>query len=81
MNIRIKGIAHERCRCTFRRTLISADNCNFNCPDCFNQHLKQMESFCLEDKDIISKVLPNPFNKGIILGGLSGHYNLMKCLD
>ncbi len=71
MNIRIKGIAHERCEdAPFVGALISADNCNFNCPDCFNQHLKQTESFCLEDKDIISRVLSNPFNKGIILGGL-----------
>lgn len=71
MNIRIKGIAHERTEdAPFMGALISAIDCHIDCKGCFNQHLKNESTIILDSKTIIREVLKNPFNKGIILGGL-----------
>lgn len=71
MNIRIKGIAHERCEdAPFVGALISAIDCHIGCKGCFNQHLKNEPTIVLDSETIIKEVLKNPFNKGIILGGL-----------
>lgn len=71
MNIRIKGITHERCEdAPFVGALISAIDCHIGCKGCFNQHLKNTSTIIMDSKDIIREVLKNPFNKGIILGGL-----------
>lgn len=71
MNIRIKGIAHERCEdAPFVGALISAIDCHIGCKGCFNQHLKNEPTIVLNSETIIKEVLKNPFNKGIILGGL-----------
>ena len=50
--------------------LIIAANCGNNCKDCFNQHLKNAPTYWHFAEDIIAEVLQNPFNNGIILGGL-----------
>jgi pyruvate-formate lyase-activating enzyme len=71
LNIAIKGIYHERTEdAPFVGALICADGCKFNCEDCINEELKYSESFYMSDIDIISRVLNNPFNQGIILAGL-----------
>ena len=71
MNISIKGIFHERTEdAPFIGALICANNCNINCKNCFNQHLKSEPTINIEDYRIINEILSNPFNKGIIFGGL-----------
>ena len=66
-----KGIIHERAEdAPFMGALIIASSCHNNCPDCFNQHLKNKEVYCSTAADIIKEVRHNPFNKGIILAGL-----------
>lgn len=54
----------------FIGALISACNCNFNCENCFNQHIKEMKTFMDSSENIINKIKINPFNKGIIFSGL-----------
>jgi organic radical activating enzyme len=71
MKIKIKGIYPERSEdAPFIGALICSDNCNFNCVDCCNDDLKFLPSEYVNDYKIIQKVKSNPFNKGIILGGL-----------
>lgn len=50
--------------------LISAIDCKFNCKNCFNQHIKQLQTIEKEDTEIIMDIKSNPFNQGIIFGGL-----------
>jgi len=69
--IAIKGIYHERTEdAPFIGALICSTECNFNCTDCCNEHLKNIEYYYMEDCSIINEVKKNLFNKGIILGGL-----------
>lgn len=71
MIINIKGIYHERTEdAPFVGALICSSNCNIGCFNCFNQHLKSEPIIKMESYKIITQVLSNPFNKGIILGGL-----------
>lgn len=71
MKIKIKGIYHERTEdAPFVGALVCANDCNFNCKGCFNQHLKLQPTIEIDDTEIINNILLNPFNKGIILGGL-----------
>jgi pyruvate-formate lyase-activating enzyme len=71
MNIKYKQIEHERVEdAPFIGALICAVDCNINCPDCFNQHLKQYPTIEKSANEIINEVKSNPFNKGIILAGL-----------
>lgn len=69
--IRYKALEHERVEdAPFVGALISACDCRFNCQNCFNQHLKQLPTIERPCGEIITEVLSNSFNKGIILGGL-----------
>ncbi len=71
MKINIKGIFHERTEdAPFIGALVCATSCNNNCYNCFNQHLKSDPIIKIEDQKIINEILSNPFNKGIIFGGL-----------
>jgi MoaA/NifB/PqqE/SkfB family radical SAM enzyme len=82
MIIRIKGIFHERTEdAPFTGALICAVNCNNNCKNCFNQYLKSEPIIEIEDKKIIKEVLSNPFNKGIIFGGLEWSLQLDELLQ
>lgn len=66
-----KGIIHERAEdAPFMGALIIATSCGNGCKDCFNQHLKDAPTYRQSAEDIIAEVLQNPFNDGIILGGL-----------
>ena len=69
--MKIKGFEHERTQdAPFMGCLIIANNCFNNCKKCFNQHLKNKPSIEMSAEEIINEVKKNPFNEGIILGGL-----------
>lgn len=71
MLIHYKCIAHERTEdAPFIGALVVATGCNIGCPECFNQELKEAETLTDELLTLLKKVSKNPFNKGIILGGL-----------
>ena len=71
MKIKIKRIEHEiKEDAPFVGALICANNCNFKCKDCFNVHMKKEKTKITTEDEIIKEVLSNPFNKGIIFGGL-----------
>lgn len=71
MIIRYKTIAEERTEdAPFVGALISAIECNFNCKECFNQHLKNVQTKQEECEVIIKNIKSNFFNNGIILAGL-----------
>lgn len=55
--------------------LIIAESCHNNCQDCFNQHLKESKMYRKPASSIIQEVRNNPFNDGIILGGLEWSEN------
>lgn len=66
-----KGIIHERAEdAPFMGALIIATSCSNRCRGCFNQHLKDAETYLRYADEIIKEVKQNPFNDGIILGGL-----------
>ena len=69
--ISYRGIIHERTEdAPFMGALIVAKSCSNNCQGCFNQHLKYSPLYVRLARDIIQEVRMNPFNDGIILGGL-----------
>lgn len=69
--MKIKRIEHERSQdANFVGALICANDCHKKCKGCINKHLKKEPSFEASADEIINEVLSNPFNKGIILGGL-----------
>lgn len=71
MKIRHKGIWHERGEdAPFIGAVISAIDCNFNCNNCFNQHVKDNNIELESSEEIIEKIKSNKFNQGIILAGL-----------
>lgn len=71
MQIHYKSITHERTEdAPFVGALISATDCAFKCKGCFNRHVKKLPTLTATAEDIIKEVLSNPFNEGIILGGL-----------
>ncbi|WP_195618650.1 4Fe-4S cluster-binding domain-containing protein [Clostridium paraputrificum] len=70
-----KGIVHERLgEAPFVGALILANDCPYKCKGCFNQYLKTKPIRQNSAKEIIQKVKQNPFNEGIILGGLEWTY-------
>ena len=69
--ISYKGIIHERAEdAPFMGALIIATSCSNRCRGCFNQHLKDAETYLRYADEVIEEVKQNPFNDGIILGGL-----------
>lgn len=69
--VEYKGIIHERAEdAPFMGALIIAKSCHGNCQDCFNQHLKDAETYLRYADEVIKEVKQNIFNDGIILGGL-----------
>jgi len=69
--IHYRGIIHERTEdAPFMGALIIAATCDNGCKDCFNQHLKESRVYIRTAEEIIAEVMQNPFNDGIILGGL-----------
>lgn len=69
--MKIKAIIHERTEdAPFIGALVCANDCNFNCKNCFNQHLKESTSIEITKEEIINQIKNNIFNNGIILAGL-----------
>jgi len=69
--IRYKTIERERMQdAPFIGCLISAIDCYFNCKGCFNQHLKDSPILKIDEYELLQSVKDNPFEEGIILGGL-----------
>jgi pyruvate-formate lyase-activating enzyme len=80
--INYKTIEHERCEdAPFVGALIAACDCKFNCPNCFNQHIKALPTIEKSCDDIIAEVKANPFNKGVIFAGLEWTLQLNECLS
>lgn len=71
MIIRHRGIHHTRFDAPFCGALISSISCDHGCTDCINEHLKSDPHIIHQDSnDILDIIRSNPFNEGIILGGL-----------
>lgn len=71
MIVRYKQVTHERVEdAPFVGALISAVGCSINCAGCFNQHLKDGPTIESDVDTLIATVIANPFNEGVILGGL-----------
>lgn len=82
MEIHYKSIVHERTEdAPFVGALISAIDCNYRCRGCFNTPLKRMKTLVSTAKEIIDEVLSNPFNEGIILGGLEWSLQPLEMLE
>lgn len=79
--INYKVIEHERCEdAPFMGALISACDCIFNCSHCFNQHIKELPTLSGSCFEIICEITANPFNKGIIFGGLEWTLQIDECI-
>lgn len=79
--INYKMIEHERCEdAPFVGAIISACNCTYNCPNCFNQKIKKLPTISKTVDDIISEIKSNPFNKGIIFAGLEWSLQMGECI-
>lgn len=64
----------------FMGALISACDCKYNCPNCFNQKVKELETVSNSIEDILKTVKSNPFHKGIILAGLEWSLQINECI-
>lgn len=83
MNIKYKYIEHERTEdAPFVGALICAEDCTFNCPECFNQELRKNVPNIIQDSGhIISLVKQNPLNQGVIFGGLEWSRQPMEMIE
>lgn len=80
--INYKLIEHERCEdAPFIGALISACDCKFNCPNCFNQNIKSLPTITQSCENIIKEILSNNFNKGIIFAGLEWTLQIDECIS
>lgn len=71
MIIRFKIIEHERMADSpFIGAVVSAIDCWDNCPNCFNQNLKNLPTKEANADEIIAEIKANPLNEGVILSGL-----------
>ena len=85
----IKGVIQERLQdAPFVGALIMGTTCNQNCANCFNQHLKNRNTLNVNPKFIIDMIQLNPFNEGVIFGGLewcthsyNNEYSLSKKIN
>lgn len=79
--INYKAIEHERVEdAPFVGALISACDCKYNCPNCFNQDVKKLLTITKDCQEIISDIKANPFNKGIIFAGLEWSLQIDECI-
>lgn len=71
----IRGVVHNVIGdAPFIGANIIAMDCYKNCHGCHNQHLKEREKIETSWQEVIDEVRSNPFNQGIILGGLEWTY-------
>lgn len=79
--INYKMIEHERVGdAPFIGALISACDCTFECNNCFNQHIKSMETISKQCEEIIAEIRNNVFNQGIIFAGLEWSLQYDECI-
>lgn len=83
MLISHRGIHHTRFDAPFCGALISAISCSKGCRGCINNSLKYGDDgiFTESVEDILAEVLSNPFNHGIILGGLEWTEHPVEMLE
>lgn len=82
MEIRYKSITHERVEdAPFIGALISSIDCKFGCKGCINNHVNKEAVLTATGDQIIQQVLRNPFNTGIILGGLEWSLQPLELLE
>lgn len=80
--INFKLIESERTEdAPFVGALISACDCKFNCKNCFNQRVKALPAQTKTCEEIIAEIKSNPFNKGVIFGGLEWTLQINECID
>lgn len=80
MKIHYKRIESERFEDSpFMAALIASTNCNFNCRECFNQHLKDSPTLEKDASEIIKIIKENPFHEGIVLSGLEWTEQIEEC--
>lgn len=79
--INYKVIEPERVEdAPFMGALISACNCKYNCPNCFNQKVKNLATISSSIEEILKIVKSNPFHKGIIFAGLEWSLQMNECI-
>ena len=64
----------------FMGALISACDCKYNCPNCFNQKVKNLTTISSSIEEILKIVKSNPFHKGIIFAGLEWSLQMNECI-
>ena len=64
----------------FMGALISACDCKYNCPNCFNQKVKNLATISSSIEEILKIVKSNPFHKGIIFAGLEWSLQMNECI-
>lgn len=65
----------------FMGVLISACDCQFNCKNCFNQHVKNLPTKQIKLYELIDIVKSNPFHRGIIFAGLEWSLQTEELID
>ena len=79
--INYKIIESERVEdAPFMGALISACDCKYNCPNCFNQKVKNLMTVSNSIEEILKAVKSNPFHKGIIFAGLEWSLQMNECI-
>lgn len=79
--INYKIIESERVEdAPFMGALISACDCKYNCPNCFNQKVKNLVTVSSSIEEILKAVKSNPFHKGIIFAGLEWSLQMNECI-
>lgn len=79
--INYKLIESERVEdAPFMGALISACDCKYNCPNCFNQKVKNLMTVSNSIEEILKAVKSNPFHKGIIFAGLEWSLQMNECI-
>lgn len=69
--IKLKGIQHEILGdAPFIGARLLSCDCDLNCPGCFNKELRKAPVIEMSVEDIFKEIERDPFNRGIVLGGL-----------
>lgn len=82
MKINYKGIDHEVTEdAPFIGARVLSTACNFRCKGCQNKYLKKAPSIQREAEEIIAEIKSNPFNEGIIFGGLEWSLQILDMIE
>lgn len=70
MLIHYRGLVEDRFDTPFGLgTLVWAKDCHHHCKGCFHQDRFNLPILVEDSRDIIEKILENPFTNGVVLGG------------